>query len=410
MKNKVAVLFVCALLACGAASCGQSYGYRPVDPVSSPPESFPKELLDNRVLQNGVAGDGGYYCAGGEKGNTVAFYDVQGRPVWEKEFSFGTPDRSFRYQIAAVQGGGFVLSAACARYQEPEGEWIVTAPVLARCAADGSILWQHTFPGVSDTAFAYLFVLPNGDVITAGSTEKAETAATGTMGLKRAYFSKWSGDGERLGETYGEADEGEIYAAAHLRGRGVAAAIHLPGGGCDLAFLNENLDCLWTRSVGEFVGTDSLAVSGENVYLLSHIKNQSKYRLTRYDLSGNPGENAELPFQDTRFVPGYGGGLLIQQGETLEVYGETLRVLRTYPFNAGDAEKAIEYEDTLLVVSTNQTGTLPQPPDISSIWFSTELVYSVYGGDGALLWRQAVDSTPEAFRHPQPDWTSVDPG
>ena len=67
-------------------------------------------------------------------------------------------------------------------------------------------------------------------------------------------------------------------------------------------------------------------------------------------------------------------------------------------FSEGNINKVIEYNKYFLVLSTNTTGDLPQPPYISSIWRSTELVYSGYNYSGKLLWRDAYDNTPEYMK------------
>jgi hypothetical protein len=49
-----------------------------------------------------------------------------------------------------------------------------------------------------------------------------------------------------------------------------------------------------------------------------------------------------------------------------------------------------------LLVSTNRTGIYENtPPYISRIWYYTETVYSAYDYSGNLLFRAAVDSTPD---------------
>ena len=65
-------------------------------------------------------------------------------------------------------------------------------------------------------------------------------------------------------------------------------------------------------------------------------------------------------------------------------------------FDAGDPRAYIDYGDFYLIVSERETGIYENtPPMISSIWYYTETVYSGYSQDGALLFRAAVDSSPD---------------
>lgn len=65
-------------------------------------------------------------------------------------------------------------------------------------------------------------------------------------------------------------------------------------------------------------------------------------------------------------------------------------------FDAGSLIAFMDYGDFYLLVSTNRTGIYENtPPYISRIWYYTETVYSAYDYSGNLLFRAAVDSTPD---------------
>ena len=64
-------------------------------------------------------------------------------------------------------------------------------------------------------------------------------------------------------------------------------------------------------------------------------------------------------------------------------------------FDAGTPKVFINYGDFYLIVSENITGEYENtPPVISSIWYYTETVYSGYDNNGNLIFRTAVDSSP----------------
>lgn len=65
-------------------------------------------------------------------------------------------------------------------------------------------------------------------------------------------------------------------------------------------------------------------------------------------------------------------------------------------FDAGSVQAFIDYGEFYLIVSENNTGIYENtPPMISSIWFYTETVYSAYDNSGKLIFRAAVDSSPD---------------
>ncbi len=123
-----------------------------------------------------------------------------------------------------------------------------------------------------------------------------------------------------------------------------------------LSFFDENLEMSWYQNIDEYIDSEGLTIYKDTIYLLSNMKFQEKYRFSKYDLSGKMIKNIEVPFLNTRYVSGYSNGITMQQ-------------------------------------ETNITGILPQPPYISLILYSTELVYSGYDFNGKLLWREAFEST-----------------
>ena len=81
-------------------------------------------------------------------------------------------------------------------------------------------------------------------------------------------------------------------------------------------------------------------------------------------------------------------------------------VLRSDPlfegFDAGTPIVYIDYGDFYLIVSNHATGPYPyQPPQISSIWYCYETVYSAYDTNGTLLFRSAVDDFPYSEYFPE---------
>ena len=65
-------------------------------------------------------------------------------------------------------------------------------------------------------------------------------------------------------------------------------------------------------------------------------------------------------------------------------------------FEAGRVTAFIDYGDYYLVVSENITGIYENTPlTISSIWYYTETVYSLYNYNSEMIMRASVDSSPD---------------
>ena len=65
-------------------------------------------------------------------------------------------------------------------------------------------------------------------------------------------------------------------------------------------------------------------------------------------------------------------------------------------FTNGKPELLLDYGDFYLIVATHITGEYPDKPIIVNlIWYTYETVYSAYDKTNRLLWRTAVDSTPD---------------
>ena len=69
-------------------------------------------------------------------------------------------------------------------------------------------------------------------------------------------------------------------------------------------------------------------------------------------------------------------------------------------FDAGTPLLVLDEGDSVLVISRNTTGEYENTPlfisaNISAKWYYFETVYSAYTKNGRLLWRAAVDSSPD---------------
>lgn len=63
-------------------------------------------------------------------------------------------------------------------------------------------------------------------------------------------------------------------------------------------------------------------------------------------------------------------------------------------YDGGIIQLILDYGDQYMLVSENNAGEIKEPPSVSTNWYYTETVYSMYSEDGILLWRATQDSTP----------------
>jgi len=425
MKKVVLYLLCFVVLMGGLTSCKKetlNTKYNAVKNISSLPKDYTKSIINNDLLLNGIKVSNGYFYGKTDKGNFVQFYDLNGTLVWEKEYNFGNPDETYYFNIVPLNDGGFILSANSSTHQLSDGSWVYTNPIITKCDKAGDIEWMYEYKGFSDTALQNVFVLSNGDVITIGYTESTETKTTGVVSPSKIYLSKLTSEGKLVTEKYyGGSDYDSLFHAEYIEGKGIVATINSQStdgtfsaskdgyGVSVVALFDESLKLSWYEKFDEYLTDDSVSVYKDNIYILSGVNFGDKYHLSQYDLNDNFIKKVLLSDKGLHMISGCNNGILLQSDTALNVYDENLNIKSKIPFDAGTVEKMIECKDYFLVLSTNITGTLPQPPYISSIWFSTELVYSGYDDKGRLLWREAYDSTPEAFKHPQEDWITIDP-
>ena len=74
-------------------------------------------------------------------------------------------------------------------------------------------------------------------------------------------------------------------------------------------------------------------------------------------------------------------------------------------FDGGWVRNYIDYGDTYLIVSERITGQVEhQPAYVSSIWYYSETVYSMYDKSGTLIFRASVDSSPDYEKYANDEW------
>ena len=100
--------------------------------------------------------------------------------------------------------------------------------------------------------------------------------------------------------------------------------------------------------------------------------------------------------EDTRFVDGEGTDMLaLSCGQKLLLMDGAGNAARELTVDAGVIRKYIARADHELALSVNITGTLKTPLFVSRLYYRTEQVLSGYDSRGRLVWRYAIDNTPD---------------
>lgn len=414
----------------GSTNPGQNPVYTTVSKVGKLPADYTKAIIDNKLLLNAVRTVDGYllFFTDDRKKSGVKKFDLKGNQLWTKFYSEISSGTVYGGNIALTGDGGFIVWATGSTNYNPDGTRVSFEPAIIKCDKTGSVQWQKDYKGFSDTTLQKVFCTLESDIITIGYTESKDSKGN-SVGSK-IYLSKLDSSGKLLHEkSYGGSSYDMLFEAEYIEGTGVVSLINsqskdgpFPASkdGSSirvLAFFDMSLNISWFKTLPDSEYFDAPAVFNKDIYVFREkntgagFENWDRY-LVKYDIKGN--ETLSKPIGRTGFIPylkGFQKEIYLLSNNKFSSLDANGNAKFEVPFSAGYIEKIIEYDNYFLVLSQNITGKLPQPLYISSIWQSTELVYSGYDYNGKLLWRDAFDSTPDFMRKYDPkvnsDWTVI---
>lgn len=358
-------------------------------------------VLEKELLLNAAFVSDGYLLS---TRDGVEKYSLTGELLWRKEYSFIPKDKNAvsrlsHLNIIPCADDSFVIGFSFERYWTNDGS-VYYNPVLAKCGKNGDLLWYKEYKSFDSSAFRKLFIRDDGKILTIGATKQPGTDRPADI-----YVSLLDTDGSVINERYygGPAMMDMFRDAAYVEGKGLAALIDAQSGGSYFSSSNGghllvlfddiNLNIKWSITAPLFF---RMAVTSEAIYLINSSVVTTDSILRKIDFSGKVIFDEIIDNRKeiaTNFVGNSQYGLLIQKGKELVFYRDKT-ALMTIDFDAGDAKKIIENDDGFVIVSVKITGILPSPPSISSIWYSTDIIYGGYNSAGKLLWQFAHDNTP----------------
>ena len=250
-----------------------------------------------------------------------------------------------------VSDGGFVATIVFEDHYRSEDQcWASEKEDVISCIlkydASGKLQWKTELPNINGYAL-HLCIERSGAYYFFGDLETPETKRLGVASPTDLYLLKIGTDGSILKEqTYGGSDYDMIRMVDTDGDRFVIDA--------------------WIQSTdGDFP-----AFSDWRITVDSDLAIVKKEQI----------ENA----RNTSYVGTVDGK---------RIYTDDPR-FRSYP--DGYVRAILSYDTFDLIISENMTGVYEnQPLYISSIWYLSETVYAAYDKQGNLLWKAAVDSSPD---------------
>lgn len=360
----ICVLMVLALLVSGCADEAPPAvqdGPKAVEQVGQVPEEFQAVIAENRF--HGVAAFGdrvlkAEVISEDKKARTVthrvAMMDLYGQEL--AACTLSSDDACHIDTLTATEDGGFLFVLGFRDYARSQKEWASDGGFASRvikCDASGSLQFDTALPETEGSALEFCFE-KNGLYYFFGTVQTPETKERGTYSATDIHMAVLDSRGAVLDRRLIAGSDFDSLDAAEES-----------DGGFVLSVSSQSDD-------GDFSG------SGSGGYPVDWVITVDNALEVTAQEKGSGRAYSDRRIGERDGVPVY------QSSELLE------------DFDAGTPTAFLDHGDFYLIVSENNTGVYEDTPGfINSIWYYTETVYSAYDADGTLLFRAAVDSSPD---------------
>lgn len=320
------------------------------------------DVITNNLFYNASAFDGCILKSviqDVDKENRQITYEVQMLDIYGKklaDYAVATDDAYGISTLTATEDGGFLFVLGFSDYAYDQDTWASDkgfASRVIKCDSCGNVQFDVSLDGVEGSALAYC-IEKNGRYYFFGHYQTPDTKKRGVHSPTDIFMAVLNYDGELVKRK------------------------QIAGSDYDSLDFAEKTDETFTLSIssqsndGDFAGgTFSLYAKDWVIAVDDNLSIVEKKPETGRDYfddvigvkNGNPIYNTDPIFDD---------------------------------FDAGWVKAYIDYGDFYLIVSERNTGEYENTPGyISSIWYYTETVYSAYDYNGELIFRDAVDSSPD---------------
>jgi len=363
-----ACVLIClmALFCTFLAGCTQKYT-RPLDKepkavehVGQVPEEF-ADIVENNLFYDVTAFDDRLLkteiCDYDEE-NHIMEQRVWMMDLYGKELASYTctADDAYSVQtlVATADGGFLFVLGFDERYRD--GQWTSEmgfASRVIKCDSDGNVQFDTALADIEGRSLRFCFE-KDEKYYFFGEVETPETKTLGVGSPSDIYMAILDQDGKLLKTNLiAGSDFDDLYHA------------EMADGGFELSILAQSDD-------GDFAGSDS---GGYGVNWVFTVDDELQI-IQREKRTGRDYSDYWIGEKD---------GKPVHKSDPL-----------FDGFDAGSVQAYIDYGDFYLIVSENNTGVYENTPGmISRIWYYTETVYSVYDNSGKLIFRAAVDSSPD---------------
>lgn len=360
MKRRFAVwLMMLCMLSVQSIGAGETPQYHSVEPVGTVPEAY-VEVVQQNLLGSVQFMEGGLFTYHSiDNGKTVfERIDTKGQTMASCEIECGELRVS---TIAGTSDGGFLIALGLIDREVERGVWLSDSGVMScviKCAEDGTVEWVRELPDVTARMLLECYETASGYV----------------------FFGERENGRRRRG--YNPPTD---LSCLTINTAGEFISLHTIGGS-DFDSFDRSERTYWGYTIfasissqdgdfaafaGRFRGTLSLRLEVNEDFNILSMK-ETDWQVGSADMIGS-------------------------------VDGQPVVFYRSYPnlgllrdFDAGNPLLVLDEGDFVLVVSRNITGVYENTPIfVSAIWYYYETVYSAYTKDGRLLWRAAVDSSPD---------------
>jgi len=369
MKRQSMTMWLAAILVCISMLPGCSdrepaahgKGTQSVEQIGQVPEKF-KAIIEKNLFCGITAFDGRLLkteiCAQDKESRTalqrVWMMDEYGNEL--AAYACSSDDAYRVSTLTATDDGGFIFVLGFSDYAYGQNDWASGKGFASRVIKidkDGNLQFETPLAGVEGSALRFCFE-KNGRFYFFGTTQTPETKTQGVYSPTDIFMAVLDEKG------------------AVVKTRCIAGADY---DSLDAAEPADNTFLLSVRSQsddGDFAGSDS---DGYPVGWVIAV--DDTLEITQKE-KGTGREYFDDRIGKKNGSPLYKSDALFQN------------------FDAGTVTAFIDYGDSYLVVSENNTGSYENtPPVISSIWYYTETVYSLYDPSGELLFSASVDSSPD---------------
>ena len=332
-----------------------------IEHIGQVPDELEK-IIENNVFRGIAAFDGKLLkteiCAVDEKNKTVT-QNVQMMDIYGNEFAACTVSSNDAYHVTTLtvtDDGGFLFVLGFEDYAYDQVTWASDngfASRIIKCDIDGNQQFDTPLDGVAGSALGFCFE-KDRKFYFFGTIETPETKTQGVHSYTDVYMV--------ILDENGSVSKSRCIAGSNFDSLNAA---EYADNGFILSISSQSDDGDFTDSNSNGYSVNWVITVNDDLEIIEKKKESGR------------------DYFDTKI--GAKEGIPVYKNDDL---------LKN--FDAGTPSAFIDYGDFYLIVSENITGEYENTPlMISSIWYYTETVYSGYDNNGNLIFRTAVDSSPD---------------